>query len=55
MAKFTRRNFIGASAAAGIVAGAVAAPALPQAITALSSSFNLNGTSAAYKRGEATL
>jgi hypothetical protein len=37
MAKFTRRNFIKASAA-GIVAGAV----------------NLNGTSAAYKRGEAT-
>jgi len=63
MAKFTRRNFIKASVATGIVAGAVAAPALvspfrrsvlatgsssaaplPQAITAMSSTFNLNGT-----------
>ena len=61
--KFTRRNFIKASVATGIVAGAVAAPAvvspfrrsvlatggsaaapLPQAITSLSSTFNLNGT-----------
>jgi xanthine dehydrogenase YagT iron-sulfur-binding subunit len=64
MPKFTRRDFIKASVATGIVAGAVAAPAvvgpfrrsvlatgaasappLPQAITSLSSAFNLNGTS----------
>lgn len=64
MPKFTRRDFIKASVATGIVAGAVAAPAvvgpfrrsvlatgtasappLPQAITSLSSTFNLNGTS----------
>jgi aerobic-type carbon monoxide dehydrogenase small subunit (CoxS/CutS family) len=65
MAKFTRRDFIRASVATGIVAGAVAAPALispfrrsvlatgasasrpplPQAVTTLSSTFNLNGTS----------
>jgi aerobic-type carbon monoxide dehydrogenase small subunit (CoxS/CutS family) len=63
MPKFTRRNFIKASAAVGIVAGAGAAPGLlspfrrsvlatgaggapplPQAITTLSSTFNLNGT-----------
>jgi aerobic-type carbon monoxide dehydrogenase small subunit (CoxS/CutS family) len=63
MAKFTRRNFIKASVATGIVAGAIAAPALlspfrrsvlatgskaaaplPGAITAMSSTFNLNGT-----------
>lgn len=63
MAKFTRRDFIKASAAAGIVAGAIAAPALvspfgrsvvatgatarpplPGAITALSSTFDLNGS-----------
>jgi aerobic-type carbon monoxide dehydrogenase small subunit (CoxS/CutS family) len=63
MPKFTRRNFIKASVATGIVAGTVAAPAvvspfrrsvlatggtsaapLPQAITSLSSTFNLNGT-----------
>jgi aerobic-type carbon monoxide dehydrogenase small subunit (CoxS/CutS family) len=64
MPKFTRRDFIKASVATGIVAGTVAAPAvvgpfrrsvfvtgaasaapLPQAITSLSSTFNLNGTS----------
>jgi len=63
MAKFTRRNFIKASVATGIAAGAVAAPAvvspfrrsvlatgagsappLPQAITTLASTFDLNGT-----------
>ncbi len=63
MARFTRRDFIKASVATGIVAGAVAAPALvspfrrsvlatgassapplPQAVTAMSSTFNLNGT-----------
>jgi aerobic-type carbon monoxide dehydrogenase small subunit (CoxS/CutS family) len=62
MAKFTRRDFIKASVATGIVAGAVAAPALlspfgrsvvatgasakpplPEAISSLSSTFNLNG------------
>jgi aerobic-type carbon monoxide dehydrogenase small subunit (CoxS/CutS family) len=62
MAKFTRRNFIKASVATGIVGGAVAAPVvvspfrrsvlatgaksaapLPQAITSVSSTFNLNG------------
>jgi aerobic-type carbon monoxide dehydrogenase small subunit (CoxS/CutS family) len=65
MAKFTRRDFIKASVATGIVAGTVAAPALvgpfrrsvlatgsagtqpplPQAITSMASTFNLNGTS----------
>jgi aerobic-type carbon monoxide dehydrogenase small subunit (CoxS/CutS family) len=63
MAKFTRRNFIKASVATGIVGGTIAAPAvvspfrrsvlatgaasaapLPQAITAMASTFNLNGT-----------
>jgi aerobic-type carbon monoxide dehydrogenase small subunit (CoxS/CutS family) len=63
MPKFTRRNFIKASVATGIVAGTVAAPALvspfrrsvlatggtaapplPNAITTLSSTFDLNGT-----------
>jgi len=63
MAKFTRREFIKASVAAGIVAGTVAAPALvspfrrsvlatggtsapplPQALTTLTSNFDLNGT-----------
>ena len=62
MAKFTRRDFIKASVATGIVAGAVAAPALvspfrrsvlatgaasaaplPGAMTAMESTFNLNG------------
>jgi aerobic-type carbon monoxide dehydrogenase small subunit (CoxS/CutS family) len=63
MAKFTRRNFIKASVATGIVGGAVAAPAvvspfrrsvlatgatsaapLPEAITSLSTTLNLNGS-----------
>jgi carbon-monoxide dehydrogenase small subunit len=63
MARFTRRDFIKASVATGIVAGAVAAPALvspfrrsilatgaapapplPQAVTAMASTFNLNGS-----------
>jgi aerobic-type carbon monoxide dehydrogenase small subunit (CoxS/CutS family) len=63
MPKFTRRDFIKASVASGIVAGTIAAPRagvavpaqragnrshlrtpLPQAITSLSSTFNLNGT-----------
>jgi aerobic-type carbon monoxide dehydrogenase small subunit (CoxS/CutS family) len=61
MGKFTRRHFIKASVAAGIVAGTVAAPTvlspfrrgviatgattapLPNAISSLSSTFNLNG------------
>jgi aerobic-type carbon monoxide dehydrogenase small subunit (CoxS/CutS family) len=63
MPKFTRRDFIKASVATGIVAGTVAAPVvvspfrrsvlatggtsappLPQAITRLASTFELNGT-----------
>jgi len=53
MAKFAHRSSIKASAVAGIVAGAIGAP--PQTVTALSSSINRNGSSAAYKPGEATL